>query len=67
MTIRWDRFAFFALFVSLTWMIRLRENEPLLSGRRSNEDARVIFLHYWGIGSAHELARTFKRALDTQK
>lgn len=31
------------------------------------EDPRIIFLHYWGIGSAQELARTFKRALDTQQ
>ncbi len=30
------------------------------------EDPRVIFLHYWGIGDAHELAQTVKRALDTQ-
>ncbi len=31
------------------------------------EDPRVIFLHYWGIGNARELAQTFKRALDTQQ
>jgi hypothetical protein len=31
------------------------------------EEPRVIFLHYWGIGDAHELAKTFKRALDTQQ
>jgi len=31
------------------------------------EEPRTIFLHYWGIGPAHELAQTFKRALDTQK
>ena len=31
------------------------------------EEPRVIFLHYWGIGDVHELAKTFKRALDTQQ
>jgi len=31
------------------------------------EDPRVIFLHYWGTGNAHELAQTFKRALNTQQ
>jgi Domain of Unknown Function (DUF1259) len=31
------------------------------------EDPRVIFLHYWGIGKAGDLATIFKRALDTQK
>jgi len=31
------------------------------------EDPRVIFLHYWGVGDAHELAQTFKRALNAQQ
>lgn len=31
------------------------------------EDPRVIFLHYWGIGNAQELAKTFKRALSAQQ
>ena len=31
------------------------------------EEPRVIFLHYWGIGDVHELAETFKRALNTQQ
>src|SRR6266487_994434 len=31
------------------------------------EEPRTIFLHYWGIGPAHELAQTFQRALGTQK
>ncbi len=31
------------------------------------EEPRVIFLHYWGIGNAHELAKTFKGALTTQQ
>ena len=31
------------------------------------EDPRVIFLHYWGVGTATDLATVFRRALDTQK
>jgi hypothetical protein len=31
------------------------------------EEPRIIFLHYWGIGNAQELAKTFKRALDVQQ
>lgn len=31
------------------------------------EDPRVIFLHYWGIGNAQELMKTFKRALSAQQ
>ncbi len=31
------------------------------------EDPRIIFLHYWGIGRASDLASTFKRALDQQQ
>jgi hypothetical protein len=31
------------------------------------EDPRVIFLHYWGVGNAHGLAKTFNRALNTQR
>jgi len=31
------------------------------------EEPRIVFLHYWGIGSAEGLATTFKRALDTQE
>ena len=30
------------------------------------EDPRVIFLHYWGIGKAADLAATFMGALDRQ-
>jgi hypothetical protein len=30
------------------------------------EEPRIVFLHYWGIGSAESLAATFKRALHTQ-
>ncbi len=31
------------------------------------EDPRIIFLHYWGVGRAEDLARTFRRALDEQQ
>ena len=31
------------------------------------ESPRIIFLHYWGIGSAANLAKGIKVALDTQK
>jgi Domain of Unknown Function (DUF1259) len=31
------------------------------------EEPRIIFLHYWGIGKATDLATVFKRALETQK
>jgi hypothetical protein len=32
----------------------------------THEDPRYVFLHYWGKGSAQELARTIRSALDTQ-
>jgi hypothetical protein len=31
------------------------------------ESPRVVFLHYWGVGSAADLAKGLKAALDTQK
>ncbi len=31
------------------------------------ESPRIIFLHYWGIGSTAELAKGLRAALDTQK
>ena len=31
------------------------------------EVPRVLFLHFWGVGSAESLARGIKAALDTQK
>jgi hypothetical protein len=31
------------------------------------EEPRVVFLHYWGVGTATDLATIFRRALDTQK
>ena len=33
----------------------------------TGESPRVLFLHYWGIGPAADLARTLRTALDTQK
>jgi hypothetical protein len=32
----------------------------------SGEQPRYLFLHYWGKGKAGDLARSVKRALDTQ-
>ncbi len=29
-----------------------------------NEDPRIFFLHYWGIGNAMQLAKGLKAALD---
>jgi len=31
------------------------------------ESPRIVFLHYWGVGSTTELANGLKTALDTQK
>ena len=31
------------------------------------ENPRVIFLHFWGVGSTSQLATGLKSALDTQK
>jgi hypothetical protein len=30
----------------------------------TNENPRIIFLHYWGVGSTERLARTLRIALD---
>jgi hypothetical protein len=30
------------------------------------EEPRIVFLHYWGVGKAAELAAVFRRGLDTQ-
>jgi hypothetical protein len=29
-----------------------------------NEEPRIVFLHYWGVGSAEQLARGLKAALN---
>ncbi len=31
------------------------------------ENPRIIFLHYWGIGTTTDLAKGLKKALDTQQ
>jgi hypothetical protein len=33
----------------------------------TQENPRILFLHYWGRGKAADLARALKSALDTQK
>jgi hypothetical protein len=33
----------------------------------TNENPRIVFLHYWGIGRTEDLARTIKTALDKTK
>jgi hypothetical protein len=32
----------------------------------TGETPRTMFLHYWGKGNATDLAKTLKKALDTQ-
>lgn len=31
------------------------------------EEPRIVFLHYWGVGKAADLAAVFRRALETQR
>jgi len=33
----------------------------------TGESPRVMFLHYWGVGSTETLAKTIKSALDKTK
>ena len=33
----------------------------------TGEQPRIMFLHYWGVGPAEQLARAIKAALDTQQ
>jgi uncharacterized protein DUF1259 len=33
----------------------------------TSENPRIIFLHYWGVGTTEQLARSLKAALDAQK
>ncbi len=42
-------------------------NIVAIHNHMTHETPRVLFLHYWGRGRAEELARTLRRALDTQK
>jgi hypothetical protein len=31
-----------------------------------NETPKIVFLHYWGVGTVSDLAKAIKTALDTQ-
>jgi hypothetical protein len=42
-------------------------NVVAIHNHMESEQPRVIFLHYWGVGPAAELAKAVKAALDTQK
>jgi hypothetical protein len=42
-------------------------NVVAIHNHMTGEDPRVVFLHYWGVGPAGELAKGVKSALDTQK
>jgi len=42
-------------------------NVVAIHNHMSNESPRVVFLHYWGVGSTSQLAKTLKAALDTHK
>ncbi len=42
-------------------------NIVAIHNHMENEEPRVIFLHYWGVGSTSELAKAFKATLDAQK
>jgi hypothetical protein len=41
-------------------------NIVAIHNHMTHENPRVVFLHYWGVGPAQELARGVKSALDTQ-
>lgn len=42
-------------------------NVVAIHNHMTGESPRIIFLHYWGIGSTLDLAKGLKSALDTQK
>jgi hypothetical protein len=42
-------------------------NIVAIHNHMTGEEPRVMFLHFWGIGSTSELAKGLKAALDTQK
>ncbi len=42
-------------------------NIVAIHNHMTGESPRIIFLHYWGIGSTVDLAKGLKSALDTQK
>ena len=41
-------------------------NIVAIHNHMTHENPRIVFLHYWGVGAAQELARNVKAALDTQ-
>jgi hypothetical protein len=41
-------------------------NVVAIHNHMTHENPRVVFLHYWGVGRADELARNVKAALDAQ-
>jgi len=42
-------------------------NIVAIHSHMENESPRIIFLHYWGVGPAADLAKAVKEALDTTK
>src|SRR5262249_20966906 len=42
-------------------------NIVAIHNHMTNENPRIVFLHFWGIGSTTDLARGVKAAMDTQK
>jgi hypothetical protein len=42
-------------------------NIVAIHSHMENENPRIIFLHYWGVGPAEALAKSVKAALDTTK
>jgi hypothetical protein len=42
-------------------------NIVAIHSHMENENPRIIFLHYWGVGQAAELAQAVKAAIDTTK
>jgi hypothetical protein len=42
-------------------------NVVAIHNHMTNEAPRIVFLHYWGIGPAAELAKGLRTALDSQK
>jgi hypothetical protein len=42
-------------------------NVVAIHSHMESENPRVVFLHYWGVGSTAELAKSLKAAIDLQK
>ena len=42
-------------------------NVVAIHNHMTHENPRVVFLHYWGVGTAQELAKGIRAALDAQK